>query len=84
MEEPSQPPSGWSFGKVVGVIIGFIGMAGFGVCTLCGLAISFDSSMDGIWPFVLAGGVMTFLSVWLIRVIFRKVQEARDAGTRNP
>jgi hypothetical protein len=84
MEEPSQSPSGWSFLKVVGVLIGFIGMAGFGVCTLCGVVISLDGNMDGIWPFVLAGGVMTFLSVWLIRVIFRKVREARDAGNRTP
>ena len=59
-------------------------MAGFGVCTLCGLVISFDSKMGGIWPFVLAGGVMTFFSGWLVRVIFRKVREARDAGNRNP
>jgi hypothetical protein len=82
MEEPSQTPSGWSFLKVVGVIIGFIGMAGFGVCTLCGLVIG--AGDGGVLPFVLAGGVMTFLSVWLVRVIFRKVQEARDAGNRNP
>jgi hypothetical protein len=84
MDKPSQTPSGWSFLKVVGVIIGFIGMAGFGVCTLCGVVIGAGGDMGGVLPFVLAGGVMTFLSVWLVRVIFRKVQEARDAGNRTP
>jgi hypothetical protein len=42
-EDPGQPPeSGWSVGKVIAVILGLIGMVGFGVCTLCGTVIAFD------------------------------------------
>lgn len=78
-DDPQRPgPSGWSFGKVVGMALGIIGMVGFGVCTLCGVVISFDGNMGGIWPFVLAGAFMTGLSVWLIRTMLRKAREARD------
>jgi hypothetical protein len=80
-ENPQTPPSsGWSFGKVLGVVLGLIGMAGFGVCTLCGVVISFDNSMGGVWPFVLAGAVMTFLSTWLVMTMYRKAREAREAS----
>jgi hypothetical protein len=79
-----ESPSGWSFGKVVGVIVGLIGMAGFGVCTLCGLFIGINDDFRdfGIW--VLAGGVLTALSVWLVTAMFRKAREEREARDRTP
>lgn len=80
-ENPQTPPSsGWSFGKVLGVVLGLIGMVGFGVCTLCGVVISFDSNMGDVWPFVLAGAFMTFLSVWLVMRMFRKAREERESS----
>ena len=48
----SQGPSGWSFVKVLGVILGLIGMVGFGICTLCGLGFSGPSGISGL---VMAG-----------------------------
>ena len=72
-----QGPSGWSFAKVIGVILGLIGMVGFGLCTLCGLV--FAGSDSEIWVWVIAGAVMTFLSVWLMVTMVRKAREEREA-----
>jgi len=81
-ENPGPTTSGWTFGKVIGLIIGVIGMVGFGVCTLCGLA--FFSREGGVWVLILAGAGMTALNVWLIRTMVRKAREAREepAGRR--
>jgi len=78
-EDPQQPPeSGWSVGKVIAVVLGLIGMVGFGVCTLCGTVIAFDMNDMGIWIPVLGGAVMTALSTWLVSAMFRKAREARE------
>jgi cytochrome c biogenesis protein CcdA len=72
-----ESPSGWSFLKVVGVVLGLIGMVGFGVCTLCGVVLSFE--YNDIWFLVLGGAVLTALSTWLVMSMFRKAREAREA-----
>jgi uncharacterized membrane protein len=78
-EDPGQPPeSGWSVGKVIAVILGLIGMVGFGVCTLCGTIIAFDMHDSEIWILVLGGAAMTALSTWLVTTMFRKAREARE------
>jgi Na+-driven multidrug efflux pump len=83
-EDPQQPPeSGWSVGKVVLVVLGLIGMVGFGVCTLCGTVIAFDMGDSGIWIMVLGGAVLTALCTWLVMAMFRKAREARE-NYRNP
>ncbi len=78
MDDNSQQPatSGWSFLKVLGVVVGLISMAGFGVCTLCGMFFVADGA--DVIGLVLAGAVMTALSIWLVVFIFRKVREARE------
>jgi hypothetical protein len=73
----NETPSDWTFLKVVGVILGLIGMVGFGVCTLCGVVLSFE--YNDIWFLVLGGAAMTALSTWLVTSMFRKVREAREA-----
>lgn len=83
-EDPQQPPeSGWSVGKVVLVVLGLIGMVGFGVCTLCGTVIAFDMGDSEIWIMVLGGAAMTALCTWLVVTMFRKAREARE-NNRNP
>jgi predicted phage tail protein len=74
-QNPEPATSGWTFGKVVGLILGIIGMVGFGVCTLCGLA--FFSSDGSVWVLILAGALMTTLSVWLMLTMIRKAREGR-------
>ena len=75
MDENPEPTSGWTFGKVVGVLIGLAGMIGFGLCTLCGLV--FAGSDGDIWIWVIMGAGMTALNVWLVMTMFRKAREAR-------
>lgn len=78
-ENPGPTTSGWTFGKVIGLIIGVVGMIGFGFCTLCGLA--FAGSDKSIWIWVLLGAGMTALNVWLITTMVRKAREAREEST---
>lgn len=75
-ENPVPTTSGWTFGKVIGLILGIIGMVGFGVCTLCGMA--FFSSDGGVWLLILVGALMTSLSVWLMVTMIRKAREVRE------
>lgn len=83
-EDPYQPPeSGWSVGKVIAVILGLIGMVGFGVCTLCGVVFGLDMGDGEIWLLTLAGAAMTALSTWLVTTMFRKAREAREARERS-
>ena len=35
-----EPRGGWTFGRVLGLVVGLIGMVGFGFCSLCGLVIT--------------------------------------------
>lgn len=81
-ENPEPTTSGWTFGKVIGLILGIIGMVGFGVCTLCGLAF-FSGEGSDVWGLILAGAVMTALSVWLMLTMIRKAREAREGRNRN-
>jgi hypothetical protein len=78
---PDRPVSGWTFGKIIGLLLGLIGMVGFGVCTLCGFAFAVDGA--GVWLFVFAGAVMTSLSVWLAVAMVRKARDAREGRNRN-
>ena len=83
-EDPQRPPeSGWSVGKVLAVVLGLIGMVGFGVCTLCGTVAAFDMHDSEIWILVLGGAAMTALSTWLVVAMFRKAREARERNN-NP
>jgi hypothetical protein len=88
MDEPPRPQSsGWTFEKVIGLLLGLIGMVGFGVCTLCGSLFVLDSGDSAIVGLTLAGAVMTVLSTWLVRTMIRKAREAREQAEdrdRNP
>ena len=78
-EQPPPAPSGWSFAKVIGVIVGLIGMVGFGVCSLCGIVITAGDHMRGYWFPILGGAVLSFLFGLLMVTMFRKAREEREA-----
>ena len=80
-EEPQPSTSGWTFGKVIGLLLGLIGMIGFGLCTLCGLAFAGSDDAE-IWVWIALGALMTALSIWLMVAMIRKAREARVV--RNP
>jgi hypothetical protein len=71
--------SGWTFLKVVGVIFGLLGVAGFGLCSLCGFVIS---GGDGdIVLLALLGAGLAFLFGWLVVAIFRRARRDTGRGT---
>jgi cytochrome bd-type quinol oxidase subunit 1 len=84
MDEIPQPaPSGWTFSKVVGAIVGLIGMVGFGVCSLCGLFIGANGGYGDVWVFVIPGALLTWFFGWLTVTMFRKARESREDGEQR-
>lgn len=75
MGELEQPPgSGWTAAKVIGLIVGLLGMIGFGVCSLCGLAMSFQSRgelFSVILMFSVPGLILAVLCFLLVRKMIR-------------
>jgi hypothetical protein len=68
-------------GKVLGVIVGLIGMVGFGVCSLCGMVFVGSSHADATVVFLtVLGVVLTLLSVWLVVAMFRNARAVRERG----
>jgi len=68
---------GWNGARVLGMIVGVIGMVGFGVCSLCGLVIG-TSDNGRYWEaaavFVGIGIVLTFLFFLIVRAVLRRVR----------
>jgi hypothetical protein len=72
--ELEQPPgAGWTAAKVIGLIVGLLGMIGFGVCSLCGLAMGFQSrDLFGIvLRFAVPGLILAVLCFLLVRKMIR-------------
>lgn len=82
-DNPQSSTSGWTFFKVIGVILGVLGMVGFGLCTLCGVVVGLNGELGELWIWVLAGAAMTGLSFGLVSTMVRKAREAREAANRN-
>ncbi len=78
MNEPKAgSEGGWNAARVLGMIVAVVGMVGFGVCSLCGIAMGI-SDRGRYWStvlgFVIAGLVLTFLFILLARTILRRVK----------
>jgi hypothetical protein len=75
MNEPEGgPEAGWSFLKVLGFVVGLLGMVGFGFCSLCGLFIGATTSgmMSTVLLFAVPGLVVAGLGFLLMRTMFRR------------
>jgi hypothetical protein len=86
VDEQSKPEggSGWTFGRVVGLLVGLLGMAGFGVCSLCGIVVSLDGKyFDGfLLMLIILGLGLCALCCWLVVTMFRRAREERERN--NP
>lgn len=76
MNEPEPgTEGGWNAARVLGMIVGVLGMVGFGFCSLCGLALGLSGgSRDWeivIW-FVIPGFILAFLFFLLVRAMVRR------------
>lgn len=77
MAENDDSEGGWTPGRVIGLIVGLIGMGGFGFCSLCGLVIGAGSA--NLWGtvlvFALPGLGVTFLFFLLVRAMIRRARK---------
>ena len=73
MTDPEVRGGGWTIGRIIGLIIGLLGMGGFGFCSLCGLVLSSDSGGDVgvVLMFVVPGIGLTILFGLLVRTMIR-------------
>jgi len=76
---PEESGGGWTLGRVLGLIVGLIGMIGFGFCSLCGLVITGGNPNDigVVLVFVLPGLGLTFLFFLLVRAMIRHARGAK-------
>ena len=79
MNEP-EPGSGggWNVAKVLGLIVGLLGMAGFGVCGVFGLLLGITSSMG----FAVVCGIIGLLLAAAFSLLVRAM--TRSARRKPP
>jgi sugar phosphate permease len=78
MSEPNPgPEGGWNAARALGMIVGVLGMVGFGFCSLCGLVMGFSDNgryWEAVAVFVSIGIVLTFLFFLLVRAVLRRAR----------
>jgi biotin transporter BioY len=78
MNEPNPGASdgGWNAARVLGMIVGILGMVGFGFCSLCGLAFGIsDSKLWGaVLMFSIPGLILAVLFFLLVRTVVRRAR----------
>lgn len=79
MNESPPPREGWSVLKVLGLAVGVIGMAGFGVCSLCGLVmgVTETSLLSTVLMFAVPGLILAALCFVLARKMVRMARAPR-------
>ena len=68
---------GWNGARVLGMIVAVVGMVGFGICSLCGIAVGVSDNgryWGTVLAFVIPGLILTLLFIWLARTIVRRVK----------
>ena len=78
MNEPGPgSEGGWNAARVLGMIVGVLGMVGFGFCSLCGLAMGIGDGgryWGTVLMFVIPGLILTFLFFLLVRAMVRRAR----------
>jgi hypothetical protein len=86
------PESGWTFGKVLAMAVALASMVGFGVCALCGVALTIEdmgsSSRAQIWqialPFSAIGGASALALFFVVRAIVRSTRRKPADSDSTP
>ncbi len=76
MSEPVRERAGWSFLKIVGLILGLLAMVGFSLVALCGIIVAAgvpDSVMLGL-SFAVPGVLLAVGGVMLVREMIRRAR----------
>ena len=73
MNQGAPQGGGWTFLKVLGMVVGVLGLVGFGLCTLCGGFFVFGG-MSEATPYFLLGLLMTGLCIWMVVAIVRSAR----------
>ncbi len=75
----NEPGGGWSAGRILGLFVGLIGMAGFGLCSLWGIVITgremareWDPTGLAMLAYIAPGLGLTALSFLLVRAMIRR------------
>jgi biotin transporter BioY len=73
---PGGPEAGWNAARVLGMIVGILGMVGFGFCSLCGLVFGVsDSKLWGtVLMFAIPGLILAVLFFLLVRTVVRRAR----------
>jgi hypothetical protein len=67
---------GWTFLRILGLLIGVIGMTGFGVCSLCGLVMFRGDLSATVLGFVIPGLILAYLFFLLARAAIRRSRQS--------
>lgn len=80
MSDSRPRATGWSLPKALGLVVGVVGMAGFGFCSLCGLAVGAQSrEMIGVaLLFAVPGLAIAVLCFLLARKMVRLARAPRE------
>ena len=84
MEDPrSSSGDGWTFGKVLGFLVGLIGMVGFGFCSLCGLVMGVTerNMLSTVLIFSIPGLGLAVLGFLLMRTMLRRARKPRNPAS---
>jgi hypothetical protein len=85
---PASPdqPSGWTVGKILGLVIGLLGMVGFGLCSLWGLVFGLSDSdlMAIVLMCSVPGLLIAYLCFLLVRKMLRLAAKPADRNTAPP
>ena len=82
---PAPRQSDWTAGKILGLIVGGVGLVGFGTCSLCGLVmgVSDTTLLTTVLMFAVPGLIVAYLCFLLARKMVR-LARLPDKGVPPP
>jgi len=78
--DQKEPGDGWTPWRVIGLVLGLIGMVGFGLVGLCGVFLAGLSNDSSFHVLVVMAFVLCSLCLWLVVAMFRRARRRRSNG----